>query len=455
MRKNHEIELKIEDMDFPSKGFGYYDGKKIYVKNTLPGQRVRAWITKIKKEYAEARLLEVVENSALESSSFCKHFGKCGGCTYQTLPYEKQLEIKSMLVKKLFEQSGIRDFEFLGIEGSPEPFSYRNKMEYSFGDEEKGGEMTLGMHKKGRLYDIVTVENCGIVHQDFNEILKNTLTYFQERKIPYYHTKTQKGFLRHLVVRKSAKREEILIVLVTTTQENVDMKGWVERMLQLKLQGKIVGILHTFNDSLADAVINEKTQILWGQNYFCEEILGLVFKVSAFSFFQTNSLGAERLYRIVLDFLGDAKDKTVFDLYCGTGTIGQIVAKNAKEVIGIEIVEEAVEAANENAAMNGLENCTFIAGDVLKKIDELHQKPDVIILDPPRSGVNPKALRKILKHRAPEIIYVSCNPKTLVDNLVQMQEEGYQVRKVKCMDMFPHTPHVECVVEIQRSESSK
>ncbi len=450
MHKNNEIEIKIEDMEFPSKGIGYYDGKKVYIKNGIIGQTVRAKITKNRKDYAEGRILEVVKNSDTETSSVCKHFGNCGGCLYQTIPYDKQLEMKSMLVKKLFEQSGIKNFTFLGIEKSPEPFAYRNKMEYSFGDEIKGGEMALGMHKKGRFYDIVTVENCQIVDQDFNIILKNTLDYFKRKKLLHYNNKTHKGYLRHLIVRKGIKKGEILITLVTTTQIQHNMEEWVNTILQLELQGKIVGILHTFNDSLADAVINEKTGVLWGQDYFIEEILGLQFKISAYSFFQTNSLGAEKLYSIVLNFLGNANNKIVFDLYCGTGTIGQIVAQNAKEVIGIEIVEEAVEAANENAAMNGLENCSFIAGDVLKKIDELTQKPDIIILDPPRSGVSPKALKKILNYNAPEIIYVSCNPKTLVENLIQMQDAGYQVDKVKCMDMFPHTGHVETVVKLYR-----
>ncbi|QEK11726.1 23S rRNA (uracil(1939)-C(5))-methyltransferase RlmD [Crassaminicella thermophila] len=450
MKKKDIIEIKIEDLEFPSKGIGYYEGKKVYVKNTIPNQVVRIAIKKIRKDYAEGKLLEVIERSPVEEASFCEHFGVCGGCAHQTIPYSKQLYMKAKLVKKLLDEAGIKDYEFLGIEGSPEEFAYRNKMEYSFGNEKKGGELTLGMHKKGRFHDVVTVDKCRIVDEDFNSILKTMLKYFREKKVPLYNNKTHEGYLRHLVVRKAKKTEEIVLNLVTTTQINFDMTELVEKIKNLDLEGKLVGFLHTFNDNIADAVVSDKTEVLWGQDYFTEEILGLKFKISAFSFFQTNSLGAEKLYSIVIDFMGDAENKTVFDLYCGTGTIGQIVAKKAQKVIGIELIEEAVDAANKNAKLNGLSNCKFIAGDVLKKIDELKEKPDIIILDPPRAGVHPKALKKVLNYKAPEIVYVSCNPKSLAENLVEVQKAGYKVEKVKCMDMFPHTPHVETVVKLYR-----
>lgn len=451
MKKKDIIELKIEDVEFPSKGIGYYEGKKIYVKNTIPDQRVRVLIKKIREDYAEGKLLEVVEQAPIETASFCEHFGLCGGCAHQTVPYAKQLEMKARLVKKLLDDAGIKDYEFLGIEGSPEEFAYRNKMEYSFGNEKKNGELTLGMHKKGKFHDVVTVDRCKIVDEDFNLILKTLLDYFREKAIPFYNNKSHEGYLRHLVVRKAKKTQEIVINLVTSSQITLDMTELVEIIKNLKLEGKLTGFLHTFNDNIADTVVSDKTEVLWGQDFFTEEILGLKFKISAFSFFQTNSLGAEKLYSMVLDFMGDAENKVVFDLYCGTGTIGQIVAKKAKEVIGIELVEEAVEAANKNAKMNKLENCKFIAGDVLKKIDELTQKPDIIILDPPRVGVHPKALKKIINFNAPEMIYVSCNPRSLAENLADMQKAGYRVEKVKCMDMFPHTAHVESIVLMTNS----
>ncbi|TCO73842.1 23S rRNA (uracil(1939)-C(5))-methyltransferase RlmD [Marinisporobacter balticus] len=450
MKKKDMIEIKIEALEFPSKGIGYCEGKKVYVKNTMPGQTVLAYIKKTRKDHAEGKLMEVIERSPIEIQSFCDHFGSCGGCANQTIPYEKQLEIKANLVKKILDDAGIKDYKFLGIEGSPETFAYRNKMEYSFGNEKKDGELNLGMHKKGRFRDVVTVDKCKIVDEDFNTILATMLNYFREKEVPLYNNKSHEGYLRHFIVRKAKKTKEIVIDLVTSTQITFDMTELVAIIKSLDLEGKLVGFLHTFNDNVSDSVVNEKTDILWGQDYFTEEILGLKFKISIFSFFQTNSLGAEKLYSMVLDFMGEADKKNVFDLYCGTGTIGQIVAKKAEKVVGIELVEEAVEVANKNAQANGLTNCKFIAGDVLKKIDELTTKPDIIILDPPRVGVNPKALKKVLDYNAPEIIYVSCNPRSLAENLVDMQKSGYRVEKVKCMDMFPHTPHVETVVVLYR-----
>ncbi|MCT4607517.1 MAG: 23S rRNA (uracil(1939)-C(5))-methyltransferase RlmD [Marinisporobacter sp.] len=450
MKKKDIIELKIEELEFPLKGIGYHEDKKVFVKNAIPGQVIRTYIKKVRKDHAEGKLLEVVERSSTEVESFCEHFGNCGGCSYQTIPYEKQMNMKAELVKGLLDEAGIKGYKFLGIEGSPEEYAYRNKMEYSFGNEKKGGELNLGMHKKGKFHDVVTVDQCKIVDEDFNTILTTMLNYFRGKGTPLYNNKTHEGYLRHFIVRKAKKTKEIVINLVTSTQIIFDMTELVEIMKNLKLTGKLVGFIHTFNDNIADTVVNEHTEVLWGQDFFTEEILGLKFKISAFSFFQTNSLGAEKLYSMVLDFMGDAENKTVFDLYCGTGTIGQIVAKRAKKVMGIELIEEAVEAANKNAQMNGLDNCHFIAGDVLKKIDELTTKPDIIILDPPRVGVHPKALKKVLAYRAPEIIYVSCNPRSLAENLKDVQRAGYKVKTVKCMDMFPHTPHVEVVVRIEK-----
>ncbi|PAB60673.1 23S rRNA (uracil(1939)-C(5))-methyltransferase RlmD [Anaeromicrobium sediminis] len=451
MKKKAIIEIKIEEVEFPSKGIGYYEGKKVYVKNGIVGQVVKVYIKKVRKEYAEGKLLEVISRSERERDSFCPHFGLCGGCANQTVAYDDQVQLKEKLVKKLLDDAGIKGYEFEGIEKSPEVYEYRNKMEYSFGDETKGGILNLGMHKRGSFQSVVTVDECKLVDNDFNKILKTALDYFREKEVPHYNAKTHKGFLRHFIVRKAKGTEEILVNLVTSTQMDMDMSELVEKTKSLDLKGKLVGYLHTFNDNLSDCVTNERLEILYGRDYFYEEILGLKFKISAFSFFQTNPLGAEKLYSIAMDYMGDAKDKIVYDLYCGTGTIGQIASTRTKEVYGIELIEEAVEAANENAKLNGLTNCHFIAGDVFEKLDELAKKPEVIIVDPPRVGINPKALKKILKYKCKEIVYVSCNPKSLAENLADMQESGYKVKKVRCMDMFPHTPHVETVVQIEKA----
>lgn len=451
MVKKHDVlELYIEDVEFPNKGIARVDGKKISVKNAIRGQRVSARIVKNKNGKAEASILEVIERGPEETEPMCEHFGVCGGCSYQTLPYAEQLSLKANQVKKLLDDAGIEGYEFSGIEGSPLETEYRNKMEFSFGDLEKGGELSLGLHKKGSFYEVVTVKGCKIVDEDFKKILLIILDYFKDKNLSFYKTRTHLGVLRHLVVRKASKTGEMVANLVTTSQEELDLTDLVNTLRETKFDGVLKGFLHTVNDALSDVVKSDETRVLFGQDYITEEILGLKFKISAFSFFQTNSLGAEKLYSIVRDFAGTGKDKIIFDLYSGTGTIAQIMAPVAKKVIGIEIVEEAVDAARENAKLNGLDNCEFIAGDVLKKVDELEDKPDLIILDPPRDGIHPKAIGKIIGFNAPHLIYVSCKPTSLARDLKIFVESGYEVKEVKCMDMFPHTPHVECVSTLVR-----
>jgi 23S rRNA (uracil1939-C5)-methyltransferase len=450
LKKNDIVEVTIEDIVFPNKGIARVNGEKIEIKNGILGQKVKVRITKKKNKKIEASVVEVIERSELEREPMCEHFGICGGCSYQTLPYGEQIKLKANQVKTLLDNAGIKGYEFLGIEKSPLELNYRNKMEFSFGDIVKGGELSLGMHKKGSFYEVVTVHGCQIVDEDFKRVLVKILEYFKERKIPFYRMKTHEGVLRHLVVRKAYKTGEMLINLVTSSQMELELDDLVEDIKNIELDGKLVGFLHTINDTLSDVVKSDETRILFGQDYITEEILGLKFKISAFSFFQTNSPGAERLYSMVREFVGDTKDKIIFDLYSGTGTIAQIMADVAKKVIGIEIVEEAVEAAKNNAKLNGLENCEFIAGDVLKKVDELKDKPDIIILDPPRDGIHPKAIGKIIDFNCPTLIYVSCKPTSLARDLQVFVERGYEVKMVKCMDMFPHTPHVETVVLIEK-----
>jgi len=444
MKKGQIAEGIVEKIVFPNKGIVNADGEKVIVKNSIEGQKVLFSVNKMKKGKAEGRLLEVLEKSPVEVDSRCPHFGICGGCTYQTLPYEEQLKMKAGQVKELLDPV-ISDYEFEGILGSPDQFAYRNKMEFSFGDEIKDGPLALGMHKRGSFYDIVTVDGCCIVDEDYSKILRCVLDYFAEKNIPFHHKLTHKGYLRHLLVRKGVKTGEILIDLVTTTQMDVPDVEWVDRLLSLQLDGDIVGILHTYNDSVADVIKDEGTKEVYGCDHFYEELLGLKFKISTFSFFQTNSKGAEVLYEKARSYVGETKDKVIFDLYSGTGTIAQMLAPVAKKVIGVEIIEEAVEAAKENAALNGLDNCEFIAGDVLKMLDSIEEKPDLIVLDPPRDGIHPKALGKIIDYGVDRLVYISCKPTSLARDLVMLTERGYKVEKVCCVDMFPGTVHVETV----------
>lgn len=448
MKRGSQVTIKIEKTEFPSVGISEFEGKKLYIKGAFPGQTVKGTVKKKRDTYADVKLVEVLEKAPYEIEAPCPHFGVCGGCSSQNLTYEKQLELLSDEVCELFEDKDIPMGMYLGVKGSENIWEYRNKMEFTFGDLEKGGELTLGMHMKGKSFGVLTVDNCMIVDEDFRKVLTVTVEYFRKQNLPYYRVMKREGYLRHLVVRKASNTGELMVNLVTTTQIDFDLSGYTELLKSQTYKGKLVSVLHTENDSFSDAVVPEKVNILYGRDYIIEELLDLKFKISPFSFFQTNSRGAESLYSIVRDFMGNGENKVVFDLYCGTGTIGQIAAHNAKKVIGLELIEEAVEAAKENAKLNGLDNCEFIAGDVAETIKQVKVKPDIIILDPPRSGVSPKALDYVIKFNAKEIIYVSCNPKTMVDNLETLLAAGYKVEKSKVKDMFPNTPHAETVVRL-------
>lgn len=522
MKKGQILEGIVERVDFPNKGVVRVREENgtdavCIVKNVLPGQKISFCVQKKRGGKAEGRLLEVLKKAENEVESPCPHFGLCGGCLYHNLSCEDQCRLKEEQVKRLLEPVLSRqgEWRFEGIKQSPAVYGYRNKMEFTFGDEWKDGPLSVGLHKRGGFYDIVTVSDCLIMDEDYRRILTAVREYFAGQGLPFFHRLKHTGFLRHLLVRKGAKTKEILVALVTTSgvdsvaeremrtrasdtdtcadererktsaagacvdgreDSGFSTNDFVEMLLKLPLKGKIAGILHMINDSMADVVRSDETRLLYGRDYFYEELLGLRFRISAFSFFQTNSLGAEVLYKTVREFVGElgrregtggaketggaegiggveeteeartaGRDQVVFDLYSGTGTIAQLMAPMAKKVVGVEIVEEAVEAARENAALNGLDNCEFIAGDVLKVLDELEEKPDLIVLDPPRDGVHPKALGKILAYGVERIVYISCKPTSLARNLERFLEEGYLVERVVCCDQFPWTGNVETV----------
>ncbi|MCI9337513.1 MAG: class I SAM-dependent RNA methyltransferase [Lachnospiraceae bacterium] len=504
MKKGQVYEATVERVDFPCKGIARTPEGIVTVGNSLPGQKIKLSVSKVRNGKAEGRLLEVMERSPLETGSPCSHFGVCGGCAYLSLPYEEQLKIKEGQVKRLLDHcldGQESKWQWEGIKGSPAAYEYRNKMEFSFGDEMKDGPLTLGMHKRGSFFDVVTVEDCRIVDRDFRLILKTTLEYFSAYPAPgrvsYFHRMRHEGYLRHLLVRKASRTGEILVALVTTSQnpwgsdglgtdtdceeaegfgsaacredaetmpprESRLMEGFLDRLLGLErdgsLKGKFAGILHIVNDSKADVVRSDRTDILYGQDYFYEELLGLRFKVSVFSFFQTNTYSAEVLYETARSYIGElgsgsldgSPDKVVYDLYSGTGTIAQLMASAAGKVIGVEIVEEAVLAARENAEQNGLENCEFIAGDVLKVLDGIEERPDFIILDPPRDGIHQKALQKIISYGVERILYISCKPTSLVRDLEVFLGSGYRVERAAAVDQFPWTGNTEVVCLLSR-----
>ena len=464
----------VRNVKFPNRAMvvlepleGAADGEEICeVKGALPGQKVSVVVTKVRKGKGEGRLKEILEKSPIETvgveNGGCPHFNICGGCSYISMPYEESLKIKENQVRELLEpvlskQQSVCQIE--PIRQSPVYYGYRNKMEFTFGDEVKDGPLALGMHKKGSFYDIVTVDGCRLVDDDYSAILRETLYYFEEKKTPFYHRYTHEGYLRHLLVRRASRTGEILAALVTTTQQEVDLESWKERLLSLPLNGKFAGILHITNDSMSDAVKCDSSEILYGRDYFYEELLGLKFRISTFSFFQTNTCGAEVLYETAREYVGSLvkeegkPDSIVYDLYSGTGTIAQLMAPVAKKVIGVEIVEEAVVAARENAKQNGLENCEFIAGDVLKVLDEIEEKPDFIILDPPRDGVHPKALSRIIGYGVEKLVYISCKPTSLARDLEIFIANGYEVQRCVPVDQFPWTTGIETVVLLSHKKA--
>ena len=526
MKKGNIYEGIVKKVEFPNKAYveviekdenGNEQKTLTIVKGALPGQKIKFRAKKVRKDKSQGILLEVTEKSPLETAEpMCSRFGKCGGCSYQTLPYEKQLELKRNQVleiidnvyKTLDSSLGIKkDYIYDGILPSPEIKGYRNKMEFSFGDEYKGGPLTLGLHKKGSVHDIVNASGCQIVDDDYSKVIDCIVEYFREKQIPHYNKNTHQGVLRHLLVRRAVSTGELLVALVTSSQQDISeyVSEVSEKLNGLEYNGKLTGFIHIINDGLGDVVKSDKMHIISGKDWFTEKILGLQFKISPFSFFQTNTKGAEVLYTRARDYVlggemagvgknsvgvgmdadsldiaggysemgtenvdlagvcskktesekktdtgksSEFKDKVVFDLYSGTGTIAQIIAPVAKKVIGVEIVEEAVEAAKENAAINGLDNCEFIAGDVLKVIDEIDEKPDYIILDPPREGIHPKAIRKIIDYGVENIVYISCKPTSLLQDLAIFETFGYHVERVSNVDMFPGTVHVETVVKL-------
>ena len=513
MKKKQILTGVVERVDFPNKAVVKAQVPQpdesvateyAVVKGALPGQTVEFSVKKARKNKCEGRLRTVLKKGQLETrEAKCPNFGTCGGCNYQEIPYEQQLALKKeqvlRLIDAVYEGDGYQYDGILSVrkDGQYREWGYRNKMEFSFGDAVKDGPLTLGLHKKGSFHDIVDAEGCQIVHPDYSAALACVREYAKENNIPYYHKRDHQGVLRHLIVRRAEVSGDMLVALVTSTQQEIDYSELVSRLLALPLEGQITGILQICNDSLGDVVQSDETKILYGKDWFEEKVLGLTFKISPFSFFQTNTSGAEVLYQRAREYVlgeinignagetgngnmaentpgeenapgGDAlngkasdgnatethavdlHDKVVFDLYSGTGTIAQLIAPVARKVIGVEIVEEAVEAAKENAALNGLDNCEFIAGDVLKVIDDIEEKPDYIILDPPRDGIHPKALDRIINFGVDHLVYISCKPTSLVRDLVILQERGYKLERAVAVDMFPATANCETVAKLIR-----
>ncbi len=380
-------------------------------------------------------------------------FQEAIGCELHFLPYEEQLVFKKEYISALFKARGF-DVNVDKISASPVISGYRNKMEYSFGDTELGGELNLGLHVPGRYYDIESSTKLSIVDDDFNKIVAEVQAYVREKGYKKFYKKDGTGLLRNLIVRKARFTGEILIG-ISTSYEDFDREDFIKFMESIELDGNIVGIVHLKNNATSDVVKQgEDDELIYGRDYYVEEILGLKFRVSFFSFFQTNSACTEVLYSRVRERVEAFAPKKALDLFCGTGTISQVLSEQVGELVGVEIIEDAVKMANENAKANGITNCEYIAGDVFKVLKDPAYKgkfdSDMIIVDPPRSGISKKALAKIIELGVENILYVSCNPRTLAIDYEELNSAGYEVKEIEAVDMYPMTKHVECIVLMSR-----
>ncbi len=380
----------------------------------------------------------------------CDHYKLCGGCTDLDKKYEKQVEEKKEKVKNYFLENDIMEFPLTDVIQSPQIYEYRNNMELSFGDLEIGGELQLGMHLRGKKYDVVTIDGCYLIDSDFRKIIKTMIDFFRKTKLKKYHVTRRKGYLRHLKIRKGINTGEILINLFTTSQKEPYLEPLIEDIKKLDYKGELVGFLHTINDDYADAVKTDELRIYHGRDYFYEKLMDLKFKISPLAFFQVNTKAAEKLYNIVIDHLKDEKVDTIYDLYSGTGSISQLISPHVNKVIGIEIDENAVQQARENNKINNIDNCEFIQGDVRKVLDENKENVENIIVDPPRPGLHSEVINHIIDISPKRIIYVSCNPKTQAQDLKKLLYNNYHIKDLKLVDMFPHTSHIESVALIEK-----
>ncbi len=457
--KGQIIEFDVSGLAFGGSGIGKYEGRTVFVEKTMPGDRVKAALTKLKPNYFEAELVEVVKSSEDRVEAKCKYFGVCGGCQFQFMPYEKQLEHKRQQVVDCFERIG--KFVSPPVKeaiGSSEFYYYRNKMEFSFGYD---GEMnfTLGMHAPGRKFDIMDLRECHLESLFSHEIVNATRDFMIALGWAPFKYSNGDGFLKALVIREGKRTGEVMVVLRTSTDkpENVEEKLAEFVEVLLKVDGgekKITSIYWSQDISERGKPRRIEEKVLYGKSILSEHLVigdeKLEFEIRPQSFFQVNTFQAEILYAEVLKLAREGNHETVFDLFCGTGTIGLFLARHVEKVLGIELNEESVKAARENARKNNVFNIDFFVGDVGKALHSVKEKPSLIVVDPPRMGLTESMIEKISDFNSPRIIYVSCNPATLARDCALLREYGYELKSVQPVDMFPHTAHIENVCLLSR-----
>jgi 23S rRNA (uracil1939-C5)-methyltransferase len=451
VRTGEELELQIDSLAYGGNGVGRLNGFVVFVRGAFPGDRVLAKVTKVKRGFAEASAQSVLEPSLHRIEAPCPHFGVCGGCRFQSLDYDVQVAAKEQQVRDALSRIG-------RIEAPPlEPilpaaslYHYRNKLEYSFTETEEG--VGLGFHRAGRWDEVIGIDVCLLTTDLGNAIREAVRDWAREERLPAYSQATGDGYLRHLVVREGRNTGQVLVVLVTAPGERFETGYFVDVLRRFH---EVRSIHWAINDTPAERT-SLPTQLLWGDEAIEESILGFRFRVRPNAFLQTNTEMAEQLYALVRESAALTGGENLFDLYCGTGTIGLSLAGQAREVWGLEISEESVACAIENAELNGIGNARFFAGNVGQAIDELVEEagsPDLVVVDPPRAGLAGKALRRLGRIGAPRIVYVSCNPTTLASDVKVLREDfGYELQSCRAVDMFPHTPHVESVSLLERAK---
>jgi 23S rRNA (uracil1939-C5)-methyltransferase len=450
VQRDQELDLTVDSLAYGGNGVARLDGFVVFVRRGLPGDTVRARVTKVQRRHAEAVATAVLAPGPHRVDAPCAHFPACGGCRFQDLAYDAQLAAKEQWVADSLERlAGLADPPLEPILGAVSQFHYRNKMEYSFAPGDDGP--VLGLHRAGRWDEVLPIERCWLTTDVGNRIRNRISDWSREEKLAAYDQATHEGYLRHLVVREGRNTGQAMVQLVTARGERFDRDRLIEVLTEIP---EVRSIHWSVNRGSAE-VTNLPTELLWGEDAIEEGIGGLRFRVRPNAFLQTNTEMAERLYALALDVAALDGNETVYDLYCGIGTIGLSAAAHALTVWGIDISEESVACAIENAELNSVGNAAFFAGNVGEVLQELRDRagdPDVVIVDPPRAGLAGKALKRLGEIGAPRIVYVSCNPTTLAGDAKRLAADyGYRLVRARPVDMFPHTPHVECVSLLERA----
>jgi 23S rRNA (uracil1939-C5)-methyltransferase len=444
--ENKLVDLEVTDLAFNGKAVAHLDGKVVFLNGGLPGETVRAEITRSKPRYSEGIVRQILQSSNLRITPICAHFGQCGGCTWQDLAYRHQLEFKKKQVIDCLERIGGFDgIKVHDVVGSVEVFNYRNKMEFSFHVTDDGG-FTVGLHSRGRFDDIFDLDNCFLQSDISNQIVHWMREFVKRERIPVYDVRNHTGFMRFLMIRQPKRTGQLMINVVTNYGEIPSREKLVRELTAAFPQ--VTTVVHNQNGQKSNVAVGEIEIVLFGSGFIEEGMFDCTFRISANSFFQTNSIQTETLYRSAFDLLNPEQKDCVLDLYAGTGSIGILISRYVGQVVGVELVADAVKAARENAAVNNVNNITFHEGDVkdyLKSRDASESEFDTVIVDPPRAGLHPKALTRVVKLAPKKILYISCNPATFARDAKELVNHGYHLPEIIPVDMFPHTMHIELV----------